>query len=130
VLLKITHAPYVAAIWAYEGISDYWFGDINTRGSSSLGGPVSTNSMKRASYLRYSAYTPRTLVAASLTQASLNHASAPAQRSATSLSQRPATKEDDLKSLVLKLSSQVEELTAIVAEQQLGQGKDMDNQSD
>jgi hypothetical protein len=46
-----------------------------------------------------------------------------AGRSATSLSQRPVTRasaepQDELKSLVLRLSSQVEELTAIVAAQQ------------
>jgi hypothetical protein len=71
-------------------------------------------------FQRYSYYTPRTLFVAA--SAPLDHA-ARAGRSATSFSQRPATRasaepQDDLKSLVLRLSSQVEQLTAIVAEQQ------------
>jgi hypothetical protein len=124
VLLKITHAPYVGAIWAYEGLHDYWDGDHKGHGSSSLGGPGTHISTKRDSYLRYSAYTPRTLVASSLNQAS-GHAARAAGRSTTSL--RPTTRasvepQDDLKSLVVKLSYQVQELTAIVAEQQ-GKGQ-------
>jgi hypothetical protein len=77
-------------------------------------------------FQRYSYYTPRTLFVAS--SAPLDHA-ARAGRSATSLSQRPATRasaepQEDLRLLVLRLSSQVEELTAIVAEQQQqGQGR-------
>jgi hypothetical protein len=138
VLLKITHSPYVAAIWAYEGVYDYLFSEQKPRGSgvSSLGAPASSTAMKRSSYLRSSMYTPRTLVAASLSQASLTRA-ARAGRSATTLSQqRPATRasyepqQDDLKSLVLRLSSQVEELTAIVAEQQRGQEDVQEGNSD
>jgi hypothetical protein len=81
-------------------------------------------------FQRYSSYTPRTLfVASSLGQVPQGHA-ARAGRSATSFSQRPLTTasvepQEDLKLLVLRLSSQVEELTAIVAgQQQQGQGRD------
>ncbi|KAF2432661.1 hypothetical protein EJ08DRAFT_630491 [Tothia fuscella] len=127
VLLKITHSPYVAAIYVYEGIHDRWFGGQKIRGSASLGGPVS-HSKKRDSYLRYSAYTPRTLVASSLNQAS----TARAGRSATSLAPRPTTRasvepqQEDLKSLVMKLSDQVQDLTAIVAGQQQQGGDHID----
>ncbi|QDS73251.1 hypothetical protein FKW77_004162 [Venturia effusa] len=103
VLLKITHSPFVAAIWVI--------------GVSSLGGPVSSASLNRASYLRSQSYlTPPTLVAS---QASLPRAPR-AGRSATLTNVQFSTRtsSEPLEALVLKLSSQVEELTAMVAGQQ------------
>lgn len=124
VLLKITHSPFVAAIWVYEGIQERLYNQHRPRGSgvSSLGGPASSASLKRASYLRSQSYlTPRTLVAS---QASLPRA-ARAGRSSASVNQRPSTRNSNepLEALVLKLSSQVEELTAMMAGQQEGQGQ-------
>ncbi|TLD37817.1 hypothetical protein E2P81_ATG03492 [Venturia nashicola] len=118
-LLKITHSPFVAAIWVYEGIQERLYNQHRPRGSgiSSLGGPASSASLKRASYLKsQSYYTPRTLVAS---QASLPRA-AHASRSSASLNQRPPTRNsnDALEAMVLKLTCQVEELTAMVAGQQ------------
>jgi hypothetical protein len=92
-------------------------------GLSSLGGPSSSNSVKWQSYLNARKRGQRPLVAESLSQASLA-ADTRAGRSATSTSQRPATaassgvRQADLNLLVLKLSGQVEELTALVAAQQ------------
>lgn len=87
---------------------------------SSLGGPASSTTLKRASYLRSQSRTPRTLGAGS--QASLPRA-ARAGRSSASVNQRPQTgiSNEPLEALVLKLSSQVQELTAMVAEQAQGQ---------
>jgi hypothetical protein len=76
----------------------------------------------KKSLFRASKSYPRALAPAALSQASLVGAARTA-RSATNNSPRPTADvstevNDDLKSLVMKLSSQVEQLTAIVAEQQ------------
>lgn len=130
-LLKVTHAPFVAAIWAFEGLSDHLCGVDKSSGSgvTSLGGPSdgATNNFKQAPYLR--SFASRTLVAANLSQASLPH---PTRENRAKRTSRPATaatcpdvsSQDDLKALVLRLSSQVAELTAIVAEQQSQDSKE------
>lgn len=88
---------------------------------SSLGAPASSMSVKKSFFRAAKSY-PRALVPAALSQPSLVGAARTAS-SATNNSPRPAANvstevNDDLRSLVMKLSSQVEELTAIVAEQQ------------
>lgn len=129
ILLKITHLPFVAAIWAFEGSVDYLKGveKLPASGVASLSGPSDgpTNGPKRVSYLR--SFTPRTLVAGSLSQASLAN---PTRESRAKRPSRPTTaatdgeEQHDLKALILKLSAQVEELSAIVAEQSQQTPKD------
>lgn len=123
-LLKCTHAPYVLAIWAYEAAESYL--STGRSGIASLGGPsdLVSNSLKRTSYLR-SFTTPRTLVAASLSQASLlprpslrDIRAGRYTRPTTAATIPTAESKEDLKALVQKLSFQVEELTAFVAGQQ------------
>lgn len=121
-LLKVTHWPYVAAIWLYEGLSDYLGGAGKSLGSgvASLGGPSegTTNILKRAPYLK--SINPRTLVAASLSQNSLprENRAKRSSRPATAATGLDASSQDDLKALVLRLSLQIEDLTAMVGEQQ------------
>lgn len=113
-LLKITHWPYVAVIWAYESIDEYL---TNSRGMrehsvSSLGGPSSRSAKKQQGRVS----TPRA-VAASLSQASLEGAG----NAATGLPSRPMARplsmgQDDVRTMLMKLTSQVEHLTAVVAD--------------
>jgi len=126
VLLKITHAPLVAGIWSFESISDYLRkdGDGRSTGVPSLGAPVSSISFKKSAFRASKSY-PRTLVPAALSPAPLAGAIR-AGKSAAPVSTRPAAAvskevDGDLRSLVVKLSSQVEELTAMVAGQEIDQ---------
>jgi hypothetical protein len=115
VLLKLTHWPYVAVIWAYESIDEYL---VNSRGMrehsvSSLGGPLSGSAKKQQGRI----YTPRA-VAASLSQASLDGVG----NAAPGLSSRPMARplsmgQDDVRTMLMKLTSQVEHLATIVADQ-------------
>jgi hypothetical protein len=129
-LLKVTHIPLVAAIWTYEGLSEYFRESPKLTGStgvSTLGGPADeqANTFKRASLLR--SFTPRTLIGTTVSQGSLQqvHRENRAKRSS-----RPGTAatgneaQDDLKLLVLKLSAQLEDLKTIVAEQRTSKGQD------
>jgi hypothetical protein len=119
VLLKITHSPFVAAIWAYESINEYLAnsGGRRDRSTASLGGPASAPTKKQQGRT----YTPR-IAAASLSQASMEGVG----NFAPGFSSRPPTRplsigQDDVKTMLLKLTSQMEHLTDLVAEQQQGQ---------
>jgi hypothetical protein len=74
--------------------------------------------LKRAPYLK--SINPRTLVAASLSQNSLprENRAKRSSRPATAATGLDASSQDDLKALVLRLSLQIEDLTAMVGEQQ------------
>ncbi|KAF1985089.1 hypothetical protein K402DRAFT_422385 [Aulographum hederae CBS 113979] len=122
VVLKVTHSPVMVAIWLYEAA--YASLEHNRSGRTSLmsvmSRPDSSASMKRPT-LKSSLNSPRPLAAATRVQASLDGRarSRPATAvpsHAANTSSRPLS--EDLESLVLKLSSQVEQLTAMVAEQQ------------
>ena len=124
VLLKMTHSPFVAAIWAYESIDEYLSnsGGRRDHSASSLGGPSSASANKQAGRI----YTPR-IVAASLSQASLDGVG----NFAPGLSSRPTTRplsvgQEDVKSMLLKLTSQLQHLTDLVADQQQQQGQTND----
>lgn len=122
--MKVTHVPLVGAIWVYEGLSGYLSSAGKLSGSSrvsSLGGPSdgAASNLKRTSLLR--SFTPRTPVGTNPSQSSLPQ---PVRDDRAKRTSRPATadagfdSQDDLKALVLRLSSQIEELKAMVAEQQ------------
>jgi hypothetical protein len=126
VLLKITHAPFVAVIWSLESLGDYLGKDDDGRSSGvpSLGAPASSM-LFRQSGLKASKSNPRALVPAALNQASVVGATR-ASKSATAILPRPAAAvsnevNEDLRSLVMKLTSKVEELTAMVAGQETDQ---------
>lgn len=132
-LLKITHAPFVALIWSFESISDYLRkGDGRSSGVPSLGAPAASILFQKSGF-KASKSNPRPLVPAALNQASLVGATR-ASKSAAGMPTRPAAAvsnevNEDLRSLVLKLTSKVEELTAMVAAQETDrQPSDQDGQ--
>jgi hypothetical protein len=104
-LLKITHFPYVAAIWAYERVSRYLNHDDSSwrAKSKALGqdGPLFASRISSSGKARRAALTSRS-------DASL--ARTPNQADA-----RPKMGADDvfdLKQMIFKLSAQVDELTS------------------
>ncbi|KIV99602.1 uncharacterized protein PV09_08777 [Verruconis gallopava] len=122
-LLKATHAPFVLAIWSYEGLADYFAGTRKSQPPEfpSLGGPTdaTARSLKRSSYLR--PFTSRApMVADNGHNSFMRHMRDNRGRK----SSRPTTAtagidpQGDLRDLVLKLSSQIEDLTVMVADQQ------------
>lgn len=121
VLLKLTHFPFVAAIWAYEHGSSYFAGRLKGRDSrvSSMGGPETSTGARRP-YLRWTLNSPRPLAAATGVQASLDGI-VPGRsptRNRHDTATGPSESEAQMRSLVVKLSSQVEQLTAMIAELQ------------
>lgn len=115
IVLRITHFPLVLAINLFEVGSDLWRGSHSARSTwkSTMGRPASSASLKR--HALKPSNSPRPLAAATLVQASLDgKITDGGQVRMASV----GASEPDLRSLVLKLSSQVEELTAIVAAQQ------------
>jgi len=123
VVLKTTHFPVVAAIWAFESGVQYLADRRAHRSSwmSSIGGPESSSPSKRNT-LRSSLRTPRPLAAAAVNQASVNGGPRAVRAGTDYWNSRPTSRtftesHEDLRSLVVKLSAQVESLTAIVAEQ-------------
>ncbi|KAI4636519.1 hypothetical protein J4E83_001474 [Alternaria metachromatica] len=106
VLLKATHLPLVFAIWAYEQMTDTRNLDVKV---TSFSGPQTPTPPKKA--LRLPVNSPRLLMA----EAPNSFARKPQKPQA-----RAGSTETDapLKALVLKLSTQVEELTAMVSQLQ------------
>ncbi|KAI4961790.1 hypothetical protein J4E86_000819 [Alternaria arbusti] len=106
VLLKATHLPLVFAIWAYEQLTDTRNLDVKV---TSFSGPQTPTPPKKA--LRLPVNSPRLLMA----EAPNSFARKPQKPQA-----RAGSTETDapLKALVLKLSTQVEELTAMVSQLQ------------
>ncbi|KAI4709562.1 hypothetical protein J4E89_005578 [Alternaria sp. Ai002NY15] len=106
VLLKATHLPLVFAIWAYEQLTDTRNLDVK---ATSFSGPQTPTPPKKA--LRLPVNSPRLLMA----EAPNSFARKPQKPQA-----RAGSTETDapLKALVLKLSTQVEELTAMVSQLQ------------
>jgi len=126
VLLKITHLPFVAIIWAYESSRRYMAQRVHsppaTTMSFSPDRPLSTG---RTSLSRNVSLHPSRLPA--LNNTSLVAPSSPStQRQSKGHGKSPAPASGtadpiaDLMSLVEKLNAQVEELTSMVA----GQDKD------
>ncbi|KAH7394979.1 hypothetical protein DE146DRAFT_721044 [Phaeosphaeria sp. MPI-PUGE-AT-0046c] len=109
VLLKATHLPFVGAIWCYEQIAD-----AHKRNSKivSFNGPQTPLPSKKPP--RLAVNTPRLLMADS--QAAPNSPGRPQQAN------RPHTRvgliEPELKTMVLKLTRQVEQLTEMVSQLQ------------
>ncbi|KAF2102898.1 hypothetical protein NA57DRAFT_31865, partial [Rhizodiscina lignyota] len=125
VLLRVTHFPYVVSIWMYEAGSEYLRRSTpyaRPTWISAMGRPESSASLKRQT-LKSSLNSPRPLTAATLVQASLDgntrmrRRSVPEPNNGHGDAQNIFKSSDDLRSLVLKLSAQVEQLTAVVAEQ-------------
>jgi hypothetical protein len=112
VLLKATHAPFVAAIWCYEQLAD-----AHRRNSkvTSFNGPQTPLPSKKPP--RLAVNTPRLLMADS--HAALNSPGRVQQQAS-----RPHTRvgqgepDAQLKTLVLKLTRQVEQLTEVVSQLQ------------
>jgi hypothetical protein len=115
-LLKGTHFPYVAAIWAYEHGHDYWADRAQTPATTlSMGGPE-TSPFKKRPPPNSSFSSPRALAAATGVQASLDGHHPGRSSSGFRPHTATGTSEGDaqLKSLVINLSSQVEQLTAMI----------------
>ena len=118
VLLKATHAPFIAAIWAYEH-----FAGRTKAGAVSINGPETPTATPIKRALGSSMNPPRPLAvgipgpAESSGNGSgrLHAVNRPHGR------ETPSDGEPQLKALVLKLSAQVEQLTAIIREQRDGE---------
>lgn len=120
-VLKVTHAPHVAAIYAYEHSRRYLSDYLRGRASnvSSIGGPESSGSLlgKRPVVVAPLAQNPRPLAAASASTA-LADGSVPARAKEADVSHSALGirwVDDDLKELVIKLINQNEGLSATVA---------------
>lgn len=122
-LLKITHTPLVAAIYIYEGLAD-WVAGAHKRspssGVSSLGGPTdgTTSTLKRTTLLR--PFPVRPTIGSNLSQSSLppENRAKKSSRPTTAGPNPGSDPQEDLRALVMKLSSQVEDLKGMMAEQQ------------
>ncbi|KAF2816252.1 uncharacterized protein BDZ99DRAFT_484915 [Mytilinidion resinicola] len=123
VLLKGTHFPFVAAIWAYEHGQDYWMSRAQAPSTSlSMGGPETSPSKKRPP-LKSSLNSPRPLAAATGVQASLDgHLGGSPARYRPHTATGTSDGDAQLRSLVIHLNSQVEQLTAMVGQLQGQQG--------
>ncbi|KAK4969320.1 hypothetical protein LTR66_011683 [Elasticomyces elasticus] len=123
VLLKVTHFPCVALIYAYENGRQYLTDRQQERGSwlPLMGGAESPRSQKRP-FLGASLRSTRPLAAANLVQTSLDGEA----QAGRGLVKKPGADEtaavsgskDELWTAVKKLSSQVETLTAVLAQLQ------------
>ncbi|KAF1814129.1 hypothetical protein P152DRAFT_456355 [Eremomyces bilateralis CBS 781.70] len=130
-ILKVTHTPYVAAIWAYESLTEglgWSKRDRTSWMSSNIAGPGLIQPLKRQTW-KISAGTPRALVASMQPTASdgrgeNGRASTADYGSHSGADNADEPQDVDLKSLVLKLSTQVEQLMAIVTERQGGNLQD------
>jgi len=107
VLLKATHIPFVAAIWAYE----HFVTSGRSSGAGTISGPE-TPAAKRPPQL--SIVPPRPFAAGFQTSTGGNGRTTnrPQTRGG------PSDTDPQLKSLVLKLTSQVDQLTAMVSQLQ------------
>ncbi|KZF19398.1 hypothetical protein L228DRAFT_263732 [Xylona heveae TC161] len=121
VVLKITHAPFVLAIWAYESAHRSLSGRMRSssiklggaRGPS--GGPAP--SLKRsisASVVPSTAATKRDLLAPRVVYPSRSAQQRPTSQQSSNVDAPP----EDLRVMVEKLSSQVSELASMLARQQ------------
>ncbi|KAH4343198.1 hypothetical protein HBI56_171580 [Parastagonospora nodorum] len=111
VLLKVTHLPFVAAIWCYEQLADAHRRDPRVM---SLSGPQTPLPSKKP--LRLAVNTPRLLLADS--QATPNSPGNMQQASRPHTRVGPTEPDPQLKTLVLKLTRQVEQLTELVSQLQ------------
>lgn len=113
-LLKATHMPFIAAIWAYE----HFAGQKQNSGVVSISGPETPGNFTRTvrPWLNPSgpskAGFPAFGEGNGLSQGRLHLAHRPHTRAG------PSETEVQLKPLVLKLTAQVEELTAMVSQLQ------------
>lgn len=121
VLLRLTHIPFVAAIWVYEHGYSYFMNRSIGRASrvSSMGGPETSPTMKRPP-LKSSLNSPRPLAPATGVQASLDGNLLGRSPIGSRHHTATVSSESDaqVRSLVLKLSSQVEQLTAMISQLQ------------
>ncbi|KAH7089026.1 hypothetical protein FB567DRAFT_522842 [Paraphoma chrysanthemicola] len=111
ILLKATHSPFVMLIWAYEHFADARKRDA---GVKSFSGPQTPLPSKRPP--RLAVNTPRLLLADS--QAAPNSPGKMQQASRPHTRAGPTEPETQLKTLVLKLTAKVDELTAMVSQLQ------------
>lgn len=113
-LLKATHLPFIGAIWAYEHLA----GRKHSAGGVSIGGPETPSTIKRPP--RSSMNPPRPLTSG-FQAATEGNGSTPGRFSSANRPQTrggPSESDPQLKSLVLKLTAQVEQLTAVVSQLQ------------
>ena len=111
VLLKATHLPFVAVIWAYEQLAVY---RRNQSTSLSFSGPRTQASSRRPPKLAVNA--PRLLMADS--QAAIPSPSGRGQAADRPLERAEQPESDVLRTLVMNLTTQVETLTVMVSELQ------------
>ena len=116
-LLKITHAPFVIAISAFEALESYVKGPGTARpGTASLGAPSSSETAKRLSYHKLGKTRPRPLALPRKT-VSDTRASWPGTPSSQHVSSGAQTEKENLRRLVQDLSNQIEELKGVAAAQ-------------
>jgi hypothetical protein len=108
VLLKATHSPFVAAIWCYEQLANAHKRDSR---AISFSGPQTPLPSKKPP--RLAVNTPHLLMADS--QAAPNSPGRMQQANRPHTRVGPAEPDAQLKTLVLKLSRQVEQLTEVVS---------------
>ena len=110
-LLKATHLPFVGAIWCYEQLVDARKRDSR---AVSFNGPQMPLPSKKG--LRLAVNTPRLLMADP--QATPNSPGRMQQASRPHTRVGPTEPDPQLKTLVLKLTRQVEQLTEMVSQLQ------------
>jgi hypothetical protein len=112
VLLKATHLPFVAAIWAYEHFAER----KRKSGFVTMSGPETpiTTTTKRP--LRFPMNPPRS--SAGLQGTAESNGNTPARASRPQTRSGPSEPDPQLKALVIKLTTQVAELTSMVAQLQ------------
>jgi hypothetical protein len=115
VLLKVTHAPYVLTIWAFENGDDYFT-------NAKDGRMISSTTLKGPSALalgRPNAATPQETPRLETTQASIDLAREAAINAGTEDMEGSGkiAENEDLKSLVMKLMAKVDQLSDQLADQ-------------
>ncbi|KAF2873454.1 hypothetical protein BDV95DRAFT_627374 [Massariosphaeria phaeospora] len=113
VLLKATHLPFVGAIWAYEQLSS---SRKRNAGAVSISGPSTPGTATRT--LRSSIHPPRPMTAGLQSSSIEGNGSTPNRAHPAGSRTGHSEADPQLKTLVLKLTSQVEELTAVVSQLQ------------
>jgi hypothetical protein len=121
-VLKITHSPYVAAIWAYENLEDYCVKSRGTnqslRGSAVVvvGGGGAAAKKKKGPTTPMQTTTSNNTIDSDLGRESGDR-SRPGGRNRPVSSGDPDD-DDDMRALVLKLMAKVDRLSDMVSSQQ------------
>lgn len=111
-ILKATHLPFVGAIWAYEEV---FSSQRPKSGMLSMSGPETPRTRK--GFFRSSIQPARSLAAGFRASTSDGHA--PSRRPVSDRTQvEPTDSDPQLRALVFKLTTQVEELSSMVSQLQ------------